>query len=64
LGLALFLRHGMAAWMKAWSQGTDHVRSKPHFQPGMAATIPIDLRTQVATLVAGIILGLHQEVTQ
>jgi hypothetical protein len=30
----------------------------------MAATIPIDLRTQVATLVAGIILGLHQEVTQ
>jgi hypothetical protein len=30
----------------------------------MPAAVPIDLRTQVATLLAGIILGLYQKVTQ
>jgi hypothetical protein len=62
LGLALFLRRGMTAWMQAWSQYT--VTAKAHPQPAMPATVPIDLRTQVATLLAGIILGLHQEATQ
>ena len=60
LGLALFLRRGMTAWMQAWSQCTDRVAPKAPLQPAMAA-VPIDLRTQVATLLAGIILGLHQE---
>jgi hypothetical protein len=62
LGLALFLRRGMAAWMQAWSQCTD-VAPKAHLQPAMTAAVPIDLRMQVATLLAGIILGLHQEAT-
>jgi hypothetical protein len=29
----------------------------------MTAAVPIDLRAQVATLLAGIILGLQQEAT-
>jgi hypothetical protein len=29
----------------------------------MTAAVPIDLRMQVAKLLAGIILGLHQEAT-
>jgi hypothetical protein len=62
LGLALFLRRGMTAWMQAWSQCT--VTPKVHSQPAMPAAIPIDLQTQVATLLAGIILGLHQEAIQ
>ena len=62
LGLVLFLRRGMTAWIQAWSQCT--VTPKAHSQPAMAGAIPIDLRTQVATLLAGIILGLHQEATQ
>jgi hypothetical protein len=62
LGLAFFLRRGMTAWMQAWSQCT--VTPKAHSQPAMPAAIPIDLRTQVATLLAGIILSLHQEATQ
>ena len=60
LGLALFLRRGMTAWMQAWSQCT-YVAPKAYLQPAMTATVPIDLRMQVATLLAGIILGLHQE---
>jgi hypothetical protein len=62
LGLALFLRRGMTAWMQAWSQCT--VTPKAPSRPAMPATVPIDLRTQIATLLAGIILGLHQEATQ
>jgi hypothetical protein len=64
LGLALFLRRGMTAWMQAWSQCTDHDAPNAHFQPATtAAPVPIDLRAQVATLLAGIILGLQQEAT-
>jgi hypothetical protein len=62
LGLALFLRRGMTAWMQAWSQCTE-VAAKAHLQPAITAAVPIDLRMQVATLLAGIILGLHQEAT-
>jgi hypothetical protein len=63
LGLALFLRRGMTGWMQAWSQCTDHDAPNAHSQPAMTAAVPIDLRAQVATLLAGIILGLQQEAT-
>jgi hypothetical protein len=56
------LRRGMTAWMQAWSQCTD-VAPKAHLQAAMTAAVPIDLRMQVATLLAGIILRLHQEAT-
>jgi hypothetical protein len=52
----------MKAWMQAWSQWTD-VAPKAYLQPAMTAAVPIDLRMQAATLLAGIILGLHQEAT-
>lgn len=60
LGLALFLRRGMTAWMQAWSQCVDHAPAA-HPRLAAAAVVPIDLRTQIATLLAGIILGLGQE---
>jgi len=64
LGLALFLRRGMTAWMQAWSQCTDHDAPNAHSQPATTAVaVPIDLRAQVATLLAGIILDLQQEAT-
>jgi hypothetical protein len=53
----------MTAWMQAWSQCADHVAPNAHPQPAMTAAVPIDLRAQVATLLAGIILGLQQEAT-
>ena len=60
LGLALFLRRGMTAWMQARSSRTDCVATNPPGQPA-AATVPIDLRTQIATLVAGMILDRQKE---
>lgn len=60
LGLALFLRRGMAAWMQAWSQGMDCVTPPALPQPA-TTPVPLDVRGQVAMLLAGIILGLHQE---
>ena len=63
LGLALFLRRGMTAWMQAWSQCTDHAAPDTHPRPATPAAVPLDLRTQIATLLAGIILGLQQEAT-
>jgi hypothetical protein len=61
LGLALFLRRGMKAWMQARSPGTDRVTPNAPCQPAITEAVPIDLRTQIAMLVAGIILGLQQE---
>jgi len=62
LGLALFLRRGMTDWMQAWSQCRG-VTPAPT-QPVTPAPVPIDIRAQVATLLAGIILGLPQEATR
>jgi hypothetical protein len=53
----------MTAWMQAWAQCTDHDAPTAHSQSAAASAVPIDLRAQVATLLAGIILGLQQEAT-
>jgi len=63
LGLALFLRRGMTGWMQAWSQCSG-VTPQAKAQPATMAPVPIDIRAQVATLLAGIILGLPQEITR
>jgi len=63
LGLALFRRRGMTAWMQAWSQCTDPVVPHAPSPAAPLAAVPIDLRAQVATLLAGIILDLQQEAT-
>jgi len=61
LGLALFLRHGMTAWMQAWSPCTDGATANPPPRPATPAAVPMNLRTQIAALLAGIILGLQLE---
>ena len=64
LGLALFLRRGMKAWMQAWSQCSGHVSPQVQARPAaLAAPVSFDVRMQVATVLAGIILSLHQEAT-
>jgi hypothetical protein len=63
LGLALFLRRGMTAWMQAWSECTPHLEPSPRTEPDVDETIPAGLRSQIATLLAGMILCLQQEVT-
>jgi hypothetical protein len=64
LGLALFLRRGMAAWMQAWSRCTSCVAPQAQTLPAIAAPVPVDVRAQVATLLAEIILTLQLEATQ
>jgi hypothetical protein len=61
LGLALFLRRGMTAWMQAWSKCRGHVEQTAGSQPGADETIPLDMRSQITTLLASMILSLQQE---
>ena len=56
-GLALLLRQGMVAWMRAWSAcaqkpGVEAVLSSAPSQPNS-----LDVRVQMASLLAGIILS-------
>jgi hypothetical protein len=61
LGLALFLRRGMTAWMQAWSECHGHVEQTACSQPGADETIPVEMRSQITTLLASMILSLQQE---
>src|SRR5206468_11167884 len=57
LGLALFLRSGMAAWME-----TCAALVPSHDAPARGTSppiVPLDLRLEVATLLAGMALGVH-----
>jgi hypothetical protein len=63
LGLALFLRRGMTAWMQAWSECAD-AETETCSISGGKEVIPADMRSQLATLLAGMILSLRQEATQ
>jgi hypothetical protein len=61
LGLALFLRRGMTAWMRAWSECTATVEPVTRAQAGASEAMPLDMRLQITTLLAGMILSLQQE---
>ena len=63
LGLVLFLRRGMTAWMQAWSECAPHIEPSTRATPGVDESIPTGLRSQIATLLAGMILCLQQEGT-
>lgn len=63
-GLALFLRQGMTAWMRASSScvntpACDSDRVAATEQP----PLPQSLRAQLAMILAGMILSQHQEIT-
>jgi hypothetical protein len=53
----------MTAWMQAWSECAGNVEVEParRSQPVVHETIPVDKRSQIATLLAGMILSLQQE---
>jgi hypothetical protein len=51
----------MTAWMQAWSECTGHVEQATCPRPGTAETIPVDLRSQITTLLASMILSQQQE---
>jgi hypothetical protein len=62
LGLALFLRRGMTAWMRAWSEcAASTVEPVTRAQTGANEAMPVDMRSQITTLLASMILSLQQE---
>lgn len=61
-GLALFLRSGMTAWMQAWSECAS-VETETRSALRGNETIPVELRSQLTSLLAGMILSLQQEAT-
>ena len=63
LGWALFVRRGMTAWMQAWSECAPRSEPSPSCDPDINEPIPSDVRPQIATLLASMILCLHREAT-
>ena len=63
-GLALFLRKGMAAWMQASSSLHVTVPETPTALPGTAWSWPFDIRSQITTILTGMILGQKPEVNR
>jgi len=61
-GLVLFLRQGMLAWMRAWSgcSVSPEPRSSP--PPRTDSILPPDVRGQMTTVLAAMILERQQEV--
>lgn len=60
LGYALFTRQGMAAWARAWHSCTSE---PPTSAPPLVAhtPMPVELRAQVALVLAGIIFNLQRQ---
>jgi hypothetical protein len=56
VGLALFLRHGMVAWVNARSSATPLTARAP-VPAASPIPLPADVRCQTAIILAGIILN-------
>ena len=63
LGLALFLRHGMTAWMRAWHRGMPSTDVGPLAPPATVQGFSLDIRLQMTSILAGMILNQQQEAT-
>ena len=64
-GLALFIRQGMIAWMRAWPKRSSADVSKGHCPPesvARAVQIPLSVRKQVTMVLATMILNGRREV--
>lgn len=66
-GLALFLRDGMIAWMRAWSscmQGPDREPAQRFLATHTMLGYPLEIRSQIAIILAGILLNQRWEANQ
>jgi hypothetical protein len=61
-GLALFLRQGMTAWMRAWT-GCSRENQGEASCPLPAGRLSLSVRTEMTLILAGIILGQQREIT-
>jgi hypothetical protein len=60
-GLALFMRRGMSAWMQAWSQCVVAPPTSPAQPPQTQEICPVQLHSDVVTLLASMVLFARQE---
>jgi hypothetical protein len=51
----------MTAWMQAWSECAGNIESATSSKPIVRETIPVDMRSQITSLLASMILSLQQE---
>ena len=63
-GLALFLRKGMTAWMRAWPPCVQNAAPGTVPRPDTPPPCPLDVRTQLAGILAGMILDQQLEITR
>jgi hypothetical protein len=61
LGLALLLRHGMKAWIGAWSECRLQSVSKPEEASRRIGVFPAELRSEAVTILAGFALSVWQK---
>jgi len=61
LGYALFRRQGMAAWARAWRSYATRPPSAPPAAVEATNPVPLDLRGQLALVLAGIIFNLQRQ---
>lgn len=57
-GMVLFLRRGMAAWMKAWSECAPGYTAQPREGNGGGVALPAGARSEMATILAGMALSV------
>jgi len=60
-GLAVFLRHGTVAWMRACYRSLVTPPAREFAQAGSVSGLPCDVRTQAVLILAGILLGNRSE---
>jgi len=59
-GLALFMRQGLAAWMRAWPPCTEPDRPSEHSPQQLRvdrSSLPSNLRAQVVSVLVNMVLG-------
>ena len=61
-GLVILLRHGMVAWMDAWSRLPAPLPQPAQAEPHKALTIPDDTSVEVVHVLATMTLSHFQEV--
>jgi hypothetical protein len=66
-GLALFIRNGMIAWMRASSlymRDADPATTPPSSASDASPLFPLEIRGQLTAILAGVILSQRWEVNQ
>ena len=63
VGFTLFLRHGMAEWMRACSRAAPLIPASASAPATALSPWSCDVRAQAATILAGILLSYRSETT-